>query len=62
MAAVFVGAEEDAGLQFLGLRASSSAVAEISSDAPAFCCVTLSSCWIAVLIWARRCPVRGRPR
>ncbi len=32
--------------------ASSSAVEDISSDADVFCCVTLSSCWIAALIWA----------
>ncbi len=32
--------------------ASSSDVEAISSDALAFCCVTLSSCWIAVLIWS----------
>ncbi|MNL33234.1 hypothetical protein D3C87_1551310 [compost metagenome] len=31
--------------------ASSSEVADISSEAPEFCCVTLSSCWIASLIW-----------
>ncbi len=30
--------------------ASSSDVADISSEALAFCCVTLSSCWIAWLI------------
>jgi hypothetical protein len=31
---------------------SSSEVAETCSEAAAFCCVTLSSCWIAWLIWA----------
>ncbi len=35
----------------LGLRRQSSEVAETCSEADAFCCVTLSSCWIAWLIW-----------
>ncbi len=39
--------------------ASSSDVEAISSEAEVFCWVTLSSCWIAALIWQRRRSVRG---
>ncbi len=42
----------DRRLQLLGLAASSSEVADICSEALAFCWVTLSSCWIAWLIWS----------
>ncbi len=41
----------DRGCKVSACAASSSEVAETCSEADAFCCVTLSSCWIAWLIW-----------
>ncbi len=41
----------DRGLQGLGLRRQLLGGRRDLSEADAFCCVTLSSCWIAWLIW-----------